>query len=381
MINPHGNTLVNKVADYETAQKIKALDLYKIKVNNRVVSDCEMIAIGAFSPLNGFMNEDNAISVIENTSLSNGLIWSIPILLTVSSEDFNKLEINNEVGLYDNFDRLIAYLKVEEKFNLDLDNYCIKVFKTNDENHPGVKNVKTQGNNFISGEITLINRPIREDIELKYFLDPNETREIIKQKNWKNVAAFQTRNPIHRAHEYLIKSVIEQYDAVWVHPLVGDTKSDDIPADTRMKCYELLLDNYFNHDFVKLSVLPANMNYAGPKEAIHHLIIRQNYGFSHMIVGRDHAGVGNYYTTYEAQETVSAIQDKLQIKAIKFDHTFYCQKCGNLASLKTCPHDKENHLILSGTKVRDMLKNGEIPPEEFTRKEVAEILINWAKSA
>jgi sulfate adenylyltransferase len=380
MINPHGKVLVNKIADFETAEKIKTLDLHKIKINNRIASDCEMIAIGAFSPLTGFMNKNDSISVIEKTSLENGLIWSIPILLPINEEDFNKINKNSEIGLYDNFDRLIAYMKVDEKFNLDLNKYCLSVFKTNDENHPGVKNVLNNGNNFISGDITLINRPIREDIELKYFLDPIEVREIIKQKKWTKIAAFQTRNPIHRAHEYLIKSVIEQLDAVWIHPLVGDTKSDDIPATTRMKCYEVLLDKYFNNDFVKLSVLVANMNYAGPKEAIHHMIIRQNFGFNYMIIGRDHAGVGNYYGTYEAHEATSKIEDRLEIKTIKFDHTFYCQKCGNLASIKTCPHESTEHLQLSGTKVREMLKQGILPPNEFSRPEVAEFLIDWAKN-
>lgn len=379
MINPHGNNLINRLADNKILEQIKNLELFKIEINNRTASDCEMIAIGSFSPLEGFMNKENALSVIENMCLTNGLIWSIPILLPINKNDFEKLEINSHIGLYNN-NKLIAYMNVEEKFNLDLEYYCKNVFRTNDESHPGVKTVLNNGNNFISGKITLINRPLKENIESKYFLDPIDTRKIIESKGLKKIVAFQTRNPIHRAHEYLIKCVIEQSDCVWIHPLVGDTKSDDIPANIRMKCYEELTNNYFNPDFYQLSVLPANMNYAGPREAIHHLIIRQNFGFTYMIVGRDHAGVGNFYGTYDAQKLVTELEDKLNIKSIKFDNTFYCKKCSNLASLKTCPHNISEHLNLSGTKVREMLKNGEIPPEEFTRKEVANILIEWTKN-
>ncbi|MFN8576285.1 MAG: sulfate adenylyltransferase [Candidatus Sericytochromatia bacterium] len=379
MIKPHGNNLVNRLADDNILEEIKNLELFKIEISNRTASDCEMIATGAFSPLDGFMNKENALSVIENICLKNGLVWSIPILLPINKNDFEKIEINNYIGLYHK-NILIAYMQIEEKFNLDLEHYCINVFKTNDESHSGVKTILSNGNSFVSGKITLINRPLKENIDSKYFLDPIYTRKIIEEKGLKKVVAFQTRNPIHRAHEYLIKSVIEQSDCVWIHPLVGDTKSDDIPADIRMKCYEVLTDNYFNPNFYQLSVLTANMNYAGPREAIHHMIIRQNFGFTHMIVGRDHAGVGNFYGTYDAQKLVTELQDRLNIKAIKFDNTFYCKKCSNLASLKTCPHDSSEHLNLSGTKVRDMLKNGEIPPDEFTRKEVANILIEWAKN-
>ncbi|MBC7476085.1 MAG: sulfate adenylyltransferase, partial [Candidatus Sericytochromatia bacterium] len=301
MINPHGGSLINNILTHEQAESIKGNDsLYKLKITNRTASDCEMIAIGGFSPIEGFMDEEQALSVINNMTLTDGLVWSIPILLPVSEDDYNNISESSDIALYDSYDRLIASMSVKEKFELDLDNYCNNVFKTNDEAHPGVKAVKNAGNKFLSGKIGLINRPIRENIDLKYFLDPSEVRNIIKEKGWKTVAAFQTRNPIHRAHEYLIKSVIEQFDGVLIHPLVGETKSDDIPADTRMACYEVLLDNYFNQKYVFLSVLPATMNYAGPREAIHHIIIRKNYGCSHMIVGRDHAGVGNYYGTYEA---------------------------------------------------------------------------------
>ncbi|RYX90169.1 sulfate adenylyltransferase, partial [bacterium] len=352
--------LINKFyqQDYSDIES-QTTNLYKLKISNRTASNCEMIANGGFSPLEGFMNKETANSVIENMTLQNGLLWSIPILFPIISDHFTDINEGSEIALYDNSERLIALMKVTEKFSLELNNYCQKVFKTTDEKHPGVKAVIDSGNLFISGNIELINRPIRENISEEHFLDPSELRQIIREKGWQKVAAFQTRNPIHRAHEYLIKSVIEQFDAVIVHPLVGETKSDDIPAEVRMECYEQLLDNYFNKDYVFLSVLPAPMNYAGPREALHHMIIRQNYGLTHMIIGRDHAGVGNYYGTYEAQELISSLEDKLEIKPIKFEHTFFCKKCNNLASNKTCPHSSESHLILSGTKVRDMLRNGE----------------------
>jgi sulfate adenylyltransferase len=382
MINPHGGKLVNKVAaDSEKAKlEEKAATLFKITISDRYVSDCEMIAIGGFSPLEGFMTRAEAESVINNIQLPNGLLWSIPVVLPVSEDIGSQVNPGDEAALYDKNERLIAIMQINDKFSLDQDNYAAKIYKTTDATHPGVKVLHDSGNLFIGGEITkLINRPLRESISEKYFRDPAETREIFKKNGWKKVVAFQTRNPIHRAHEYLIKCALESVDGVMIHPLVGETKSDDIPADTRMKCYEVLIDNYFNQDRTLLSVLPAAMRYAGPREAIHHMLIRQNYGCTHMIIGRDHAGVGNYYGSYEAQELVDTIADKLLITPIKFDNSFFCKRCENLASQKTCPHPTEEHLNLSGTAVRAMLKAGELLPKQFSRPEVAQILIEWAK--
>ncbi len=381
MITPHGGKLVNKIATEEEKKQLeeKAKNLTKITIADRYVSDCEMIANGGFSPLEGFMCKEDAENVINNLHLKNGLLWSIPIVLPIKQEIFSKLEIGDEVALYDKNDRLIAVMVIEDKFNLDLENYCQNVFKTTDIEHPGVKVVKEAGNNFIGGEIVrLINRPIREGIDEKYYLDPADVREIIKNKGWKRVVAFQTRNPIHRAHEYIIKVALEPMDGVMIHPLVGETKPDDIPANVRMQCYETLINNYFNKEKVNLSVLPASMHYAGPREAIHHMLMRKNYGATHMIIGRDHAGVGDYYGTYEAQEFVDKYTDELGIQPLKFEHSFYCKKCENMASAKTCPHPKEDHVHLSGTKVRAMLREGKRPPKEFSRPEVADILINWA---
>ena len=383
MINPHGGKLVNKIATEEEKEQLleKIKFLTKIVVPDRYVSDCEMIANGGFSPLEGFMCKEDAENVINNLHLKNGLIWSIPIVLPIPQEIFDSLKIGDEVALFDKNDRPIALMVIEDKFNLDLENYCKNVFKTTDIEHPGVKVVKNAGNNFIGGEIVrLINRPLREGIDEKYYLDPSEVREIIKNKGWKRVVAFQTRNPIHRAHEYIIKVALEPMDGVMIHPLVGETKPDDIPANVRMQCYETLINNYFNKEKVNLSVLPASMHYAGPREAIHHMLMRKNYGATHMIIGRDHAGVGDYYGTYEAQEFVDKYSDELGIQPLKFEHSFYCKKCENMASAKTCPHPKEDHVHLSGTKVRAMLREGKRPPKEFSRPEVADILIKWATS-
>jgi len=278
MLNPHGGKLVNKIANEDEKKELteKAKYLTKIKIEDRYVSDCEMIAIGGFSPLEGFMTKEDAESVINDIHLKNGLLWSIPIVLPIPEGIFSRLKVGDEVALYDKNDRLIAVMVVEDLFNLDLENYCKNVFKTTDTEHPGVKVVKSAGNNFIGGEIIrLINRPIREGIDEKYYQDPSEVRETIRKKGWKKIVAFQTRNPIHRAHEYIIKTALEPMDGALIHPLVGETKPDDIPADVRMKCYEALIDNYFNKDKIHLSVLPASMHYAGPREAIHHMLMRK----------------------------------------------------------------------------------------------------------
>ncbi len=381
MLKPHGGKLINKIANDEEKKELlkKVKYLKKLVISDRYVSDSEMIANGGFSPLNGFMTKEDAEEVINNLHLKNGLLWSIPIVLPVPDDIFNSFTIGDEVALYDRYNRPIAIMVIEDKFKLNLENYCKNVFKTNDLEHPGVKVVKKHGNNFIGGEIVrLLNRPIREGVDNKYYLDPSEVRKNIEQRGWEKIVAFQTRNPIHRAHEYIIKTALEPMDGVIIHPLVGETKPDDIPASVRMKCYEVLIENYFNKDRVLLSVLPASMHYAGPREAIHHMLIRKNYGATHMIIGRDHAGVGNYYGTYEAQEFVEQFVDELEIQPLKFEHSFYCKKCESMASLKTCPHTKDYHIHLSGTKVRAMLKEGMKPPKEFSRPEVADILIKWA---
>jgi sulfate adenylyltransferase len=380
MLKPHGGTLVNRIAKGKEKEELikQTQKFYKINIQDRFVSDCEMIAIGGFSPLTGFMNKNTTISVIEKRELPGGTIWSIPILLPISKSDYVKIKNGDKVILQDKYNRIIAIIEVSEKFTLDLENYCQKVFKTIEIAHPGVKAAKEAGNYFLAGDIRLINRPLREKIAKNYFKDPLQTRKEFKEKGWNSIVAFQTRNPIHRAHEYLIKCALEITDGALIHPLVGETKPDDIPANVRMQCYETIIENYFNPEKTMLTVLPTAMRYAGPKEAIHHMIMRKNYGCTHMIIGRDHAGVGDYYGTYEAQELVDKVSEQLGIIALKFEHSFYCNRCENMATKKTCPHSADIHVFLSGTKVRKMLKEGEKPPKEFSRPEVAEVLLKWA---
>jgi len=382
MIAPHGGELINRLVAEErkSALEQEANNLYSIQIGNRFVSDCEMIAVGGFSPLTGFMTKAEVDSVVEEMKLPNGLVWGLPVVLPAKEEDFGQINVGDSIALKDAEDRLIAIMQVSEKFDVDLENYCQKVYKTTDAAHPGVNVIQEAGSSFLAGDIELINRPVRENIDTKYFLDPAQTRAEFEERGWNTVVAFQTRNPIHRAHEYLLKCALEPVGGLLVHPLVGETKSDDIPADVRMRCYEVLMDNYFNLEKTMISVLPAAMRYAGPREAIHHMIVRKNYGCTHLIIGRDHAGVGDYYGTYEAQELVDSVADDLGIVPIKFEHSFYCNKCENMGSSKTCPHPAEDHVFLSGTKVRAMLQEGQRPPKEFSRPEVADILIEWATS-
>ena len=381
MITPHGGVLINRIAEGTKRIELenKAQGLHKLQVEDRYTSDLLMIAIGGFSPLKGFMGKADAEAVINKMELANGLVWSIPILLPV--KDSNAISIGQEIALTDGNNTIIAVMNVSEKIDLDLENYTTKVYKTNDPAHPGVKAVLDGGNHFIAGDIELLNRPVGENVQEQYKLDPAMSRAEFEKRGWKTIVAFQTRNPIHRAHEYLLKCALESVDGLFIHPLVGETKSDDVPAMTRMDCYQVLMDNYFNLKNTTLGVLPAAMRYAGPKEAVMHMIIRKNYGCTHLIIGRDHAGVGNYYGTYEAQELVDTVADKLGIVPVKFEHTFYCKACGNMASTKTCPHTSEHHVMLSGTKVRDMLAASQRPPVEFSRPEVADILIAWATGA
>jgi sulfate adenylyltransferase len=381
LIAPHGGLLVNRIltGNKRHAAMEKAESLKKIILNSRELADLEMISNGAFSPLEGFVNSKDYESILHSMHLSNGLPWTIPITLSVSDEGKSKISQSDELAMYDMRGVCLGILTVEELFPADKKREALQVYRTDDENHPGVAAIYQQGDYYIGGSISLFNR-IRHDDLTKYRLDPIETRILFEKKGWNTIVAFQTRNPVHRAHEYIQKSAMEIVDGLLLHPLVGATKSDDIPADVRMECYEVLLNNYYPKNRVILSVMPANMRYAGPKEAIMHAIIRKNYGVSHFIVGRDHAGVGNYYGTYDAHHIFREFDPKaIDITPLFFDYTFYCKRCGGMASTKTCPHDKENHVFLSGTKVREMLRDGIVPPVEFTRPEVAEVLIRHSR--
>jgi sulfate adenylyltransferase len=374
---PHGGTLINRTLDGEVrqAQLDRAASLPALTVGSVAASDLELIGNGAFSPLTGFMGEADYRSVVDRIRLANGLPWSIPITLGVSREEADRLDIGSQVALHDEDGRVLAILDLAEKYGRDAEHEAQQVFRTTEDAHPGVARIYSGGDVYLGGDVTVLNGPANPPFA-EFRRTPAETRAIFADKGWRRVVGFQTRNPIHRAHEYLTKVALEVVDGLMIHPLVGDTKSDDIPADVRMRAYQTLLADYYPSDRTLLSVYPAAMRYGGPREAIFHAIARKNYGCTHFIVGRDHAGVGSYYGTYDAQKIFDEFEaDELGITPLFFEHTFWCSACEGMASFKTCPHGDDAHLILSGTKVREMLSSGEMPPPEFSRPEVAEILI------
>ncbi|MBI2996343.1 MAG: sulfate adenylyltransferase [Candidatus Melainabacteria bacterium] len=378
LILPHGNELVNCFPGNPDELFQEAKELISITVSKKVLCDLEMLATGAFSPLKGFVEKEDYDEIIETMRLKNGLVWPIPITLQVNKETYKEIKDQNKITLKDELNRAVAILNLKEIYQPILKKEAELVFKTTDIKHPAVKYLFEAGEYCLAGEIKVLKHTYDEFPE--YNLGCARTREIFFEKGWKQIVAFQTRNPVHRAHEYLLRVALETVDGLMLHPTMGETKGDDIPAEIRMKCYQTILEKYFPKDRTLLCIMPASMRYAGPREAILHAIIRKNYGCTHFIVGRDHAGVGNYYGTYDAQKIFSEFKkDELGITPIFFEHSFWCKACGEMASYKTCPHDKSNHLILSGTKVREMLRNGEMLPEEFTRPEIAKILIDGMK--
>ena len=376
MIAPHGGKLVNRIAESPEAERELregAKGLRSLTLAGRELNDLALIGMGACSPLTGFMTQKDYEPVVTSMRLSNALPWSIPVVLAVDRQEAPSL--GTRAALYDGEGGLRGIIEVEDVFEYDKLREATNVYRTDDEKHPGVAALFERKSLLVGGPVRLL--PSERDPES---LSPSETRAEFERRGWNTIVGFQTRNPVHRAHEYIQKCALEVVDGLLLHPLVGETKGDDIPADVRMRCYRTLLENYYPASRVLLSTLPAAMRYAGPREAIFHAMIRKNYGCTHFIVGRDHAGVGSYYGTYDAQKIFAEFDPgELGIMPLKFENSFYCRRCQQMGSKKTCNHDPENHVSLSGTKVREMLRAGELPPPEFSRPEVAQILIEASR--
>ena len=381
LIPPHGGRLkplLLKDAALEEARR-EAGSFLQIRMTTRERDDLIMMGIGAFSPLDGFMGKADWSGVCAEMKMANGVFWPIPITLSASRDDASRVKEGQEVALLDGqTNELMGSLTVHEKYTIDKEYECKEVFKTTDNQHPGVAKVMAQGKVNLAGPVKVLSEGEYPEKFKGIYATPEETRLLFRERGWKTIAALQLRNPMHRSHEYLAKIALEISDGLLIHQLIGKLKEGDIPAEVRVKCVDVLVEHYFPKNRIIQKGYPLEMRYAGPREALLHAIFRQNYGATHLIVGRDHAGVGDYYGPFESQEIFDEIpSDALLIKPLKIDWTFYCYECQEMGSPKTCPHDSGKHLMLSGTKLREMLSEGEMPPAEFSRSEVLRILMDY----
>jgi sulfate adenylyltransferase len=379
LVKPHGSDVLVPLlleGEAQVAELARAQSLKKVLISSRESGDLIMLGIGGFTPLTGFMGKDDWHSVCTNMTLSNGLFWPIPITLSTTPATADTIAIGEDVALVDSDTKeIMGTMTVSEKYSIDKTLECQEVFRTTDAAHPGVKMVMEQGDINLAGPVKVLSQG---EFPTKYadtYMTPAQTRALFEEKGWKTIAAFQTRNPMHRSHEYLAKIAVEICDGVMIHSLLGALKPGDIPADVRQEAIGVLIDNYFKKDTVVQSGYPLDMRYAGPREALLHALFRQNYGCSHLIVGRDHAGVGDYYGPFDAQHVFDELpKDALITQPLKIDWTFWCNACGGMASTKTCPHEEHNHVKVSGTKLRKALSEDEEVPENFSRPEVLEVL-------
>ena len=373
-IAPHGGTLIDRTVprDHRREVRARAEGLPSIRLSTRAANDLFLLACGALSPLPGFMNHDTAKSVVYDLALPGGAPWSVPVLLQLEGSQAEDAVPGSTVALRYGAS-LVGTIEVEERFTPARE-WAREVFKTDEEKHPGVAAYLSGGDTALAGPIEWFGD--NQDLNLDgNWHTPAETRAEFARRGWQRVAGFQTRNPVHRAHEYVLRTTLEVMDGLLLHPLVGETRPEDIPAELRLRCYRALLDNYLPSERVFFSVLPAWMRYAGPREAVLHAIVRKNFGCTHFIVGRDHAGVGNYYGPYDAHHLLESLVNRgLGIQPLFFGEVYYCRRCGSLASERSCGHGPEERLTLSGTEVRRRLREGVSLPVEFTRPEVAEIL-------
>jgi len=383
-ILPHGGALVERMVDAEERASwlSEAARLPRLSIDRRALSDIRLLGVGALSPLEGFMSANDYERVVHEMRLASGLVWTLPVTLAVDSAEVNGVRGAKRAALYYK-ERPVAVIEIQDIYQPDKRVEALEVYGVDDPRHPGVRAIYQQGDSYIGGPVHVLDLVLEEEGPLaKYYLSPRETRRIFQQRGWRKVVAFQTRNPVHRAHEYLHKCALELADGLLLHPLAGATKEDDIDVATRFACYERLIEKYYPVQRVLLAAFPASMRYAGPREAVFHALCRKNYGCTHLIVGRDHAGVGNFYGTYDAQKIFERFTpQELGIQPLPFENAFYCRICQGMATSRTCPHERSAHVTLSGTAVREMLQRGQAPPPEFTRPEIAEILIQRTAAA